>query len=114
MLTEVIEALETVTELKCYPFYAEKLEECIIYEWTPQSDDGSKAQGRLTVRIRTATMSYAEVITSFVKDALLSFADNTRYGAYIKHNGGGMLKNADTGYIDTILYFDFIYRSGGF
>lgn len=114
MITQIVDALASATELKVYPFYTENLEECIVYEWTPQSDDGSKAQGRLTVRIKAKNMSYIEQLVKMVKGAMISFADEKRYGAYIKQNGGGMLKDADTGFVDYILFFDFIYQSGGF
>lgn len=114
MITQIVDALASATELKVYPFYTENLEECIVYEWTPQADDGSKAQGRLTVRIKAESMAYIEALVPMVKDAILCVADEKKYGAYIKQNGGGMLKDVDTGFIDYILYFDFIYRSGGF
>lgn len=114
MIETIVSALKGATNLKVYPFYTEKLEECIVYEWTPQADDGAKTQGRLTVRIKSLSLARIESIGQTVKETLLSFGDEQMNGAYVKHNGGGMLLDADTRFIDAILYFDFTYKSGGF
>lgn len=111
MITNVVSALESATSLQVFPFYTEELKECIVYEWTPQSDDGAKQTAQLLVRIKSKSMATLEAKAVLVKRALIGLGDERRLKAYIKQNGGGILKNADTGYIYYIMYFDFTYRS---
>lgn len=111
MITEIVTALKSATSLKVYPFYTDELKECIVYEWTPQSDDGSKQTAQLMVRIKTKTMANAEGYSTAVKKALISLGDEAVNEAYVKQNGGGSLKDAATGFIDYVMYFDFIWKS---
>jgi len=66
MITDLVTALTSATELPVYPFWTEELKECIVYEWTPRSDDGSKQTAQLMVRIKTKTMASAESLASAV------------------------------------------------
>ena len=111
MITDLVSALESATSLRVYPFWTDELKECIVYEWTPRSDDGSKQNAQLMVRIKTKTMANAEAYAIAVKNALISLGDEQKNGAWCKQNGGGTLKNDSTGFIDYIMYFDLTFRS---
>ena len=111
MITDLVSALKSATKLPVYPFWTDELKECIVYEWTPRSDDGNKQTAQLMVRIKTKTMARAETIAKQVKDALISLGDSRKNEAWCKQNGGGTLKDGTTGFIDYIMYFDLIYRS---
>lgn len=111
MITDIVSALESATSLRVYPFWTDELKECIVYEWTPRSDDGSKQNAQLMIRIKTKSMARAESIAKSVKSALVSLGDEKKNDAWCKQNGGGTLKNEATGFIDYIMYFDLVYRS---
>lgn len=111
MITTIVSALKSATSMKVYPFYTDELKECIVYEWTPQSDDGSKQTAQLMVRIKSKSLETLETKADLVKGALISLGDSAKNGAWCKQNGGGILKNADTGFIDYIMYFDLVFRS---
>lgn len=111
MITDIVSALTSATRLPVFPFWTEELKECIVYEWTPRSDDGNKQVAQLMVRIKTKTMADAETYAVAVKSALISLGDTQANGAWCKQNGGGTLKNEATGFIDYIMYFDLVYRS---
>lgn len=111
MITDIVSALESATSLRVYPFWTDELKECIVYEWTPRSDDGSKQNAQLMVRIKTKSMARAESMATAVKTALISLGDEKKNDAWCKQNGGGTLKNEATGFIDYIMYFDLVYRS---
>jgi hypothetical protein len=111
MITDIVSALESATQLKVYPFWTDELKECIVYEWTPRSDDGSKQNAQMMIRIKTKTMGRAETIAKQVKETLISLGDEKKNDAWCKQNGGGTLKNEATGFIDYIMYFDLVFRS---
>ena len=111
MITDIVSALESATSLRVYPFWTDELKECIVYEWTPRSDDGSKQNAQLMIRIKTKSMARAESIAKAVKNAILSLGDEKKNGAWCKQDGGGTLKNEATGFIDYIMYFDLVFRS---
>ena len=113
MIKEIVSALESATKLKVYPFWTDELKECIVYEWTPLSDDGSKQAAQLMVRIKTKSMADAEEYAITVKNALIAIGDGSRIEGLraCEHNGGGTLKNDATGFIDYIMYFDLIWGS---
>ena len=111
MITDIVSALESATSLRVYPFWTDELKECIVYEWTPRSDDGSKQNAQLMIRIKTKSMARAESIAKAVKNAILSLGDEKKNGAWCKQNGGGTLKNEATVFIDYIMYFDLVFRS---
>ena len=113
MITDIVSALESATRLRVYPFWTDELKECIVYEWTPRSDDGSKQTAQLMVRVKMKTMADAEEYAVIVKNALIAIGDGSPISGLTacEHNGGGMLKNEDTGFIDYIMYFDLVWRS---
>jgi len=113
MITDIVSALESATSLKVYPFWTDELKECIVYEWTPLSDDGSKQAAQLMVRVKTKSFANAETYAVKVKNALIDIGDGGRVDGLVacEQNGGGTLKNADTDYIDYIMYFDLIFKS---
>ena len=111
MITDIVSALESATSLRVYPFWTDELKECIVYEWTPRSDDGSNQNAQLMIRIKTKSMARAESIATAVKTAILSLGYEKKTGAWCKQNGGGTLKNEATGFIDYIMYFDLVFRS---
>jgi len=113
MITDIVSALESATSLKVYPFWTDELKECIVYEWTPLSDDGSKQTAQLMVRVKSKSMATAETKAIAVKNALINIGDGSPVSGLTacEHNGGGMLKNEATGFIDYIMYFDLVWRS---
>lgn len=113
MIKKIVTALKSATSLKVYPFYTDELKECIVYEWTPLSDNGSKQTAQMMIRIKTKTMERAETLAGLVKGALLVKGDGSGIEGLraCEQNGGGCLKNADTGFVDYIMYFDLIYKS---
>lgn len=113
MIKKIVSALKSATSLPVYPFYTDELKECIVYEWTPRSDNGSKKTAQLMVRIKVKTLDKAEQKAAAVCGALLVKGDgsNIRGLTACEQNGGGCLKDADTGFVDYIMYFDLIYKS---
>ena len=111
MITDIVSALESATKLPVYPFWTDELKECIVYEWTPRSDDGNKQRAQLMIRIKTKTMARAESLATTVKQTLVSLGDEKKNDAWCKQNGGGTLKNEATGFIDYIMYFDLVFKS---
>jgi len=113
MITDIVTALKSATSLKVYPFWTDELKECIVYEWTPLSDNGSKQTAQLMVRIKVKNMTDAETYAVAVKNALVSIGDGSAVDGLTacEQNGGGTLKNEATGFIDYIMYFDLIWRS---
>jgi len=111
MITRIVSALESATALDVHPFYTDELKECVIYEWTPLSDDGAKQHAQLMVRIKATSMAAAETLADAIKKKLISLGDDKKNGAWCKQNGGGTLKNSATGYIDWIMYFDLTFKS---
>lgn len=114
MITDIVTALESATEsLKVYPFWTDELKECIVYEWTPLSDDGSRQTAQLMVRVKAKTMATAEEVAIAVKNALIAIGDGSPVDGLVscEQNGGGTLKNEATGFIDYIMYFDLIFKS---
>ena len=113
MITDIVTALKSATSLKVFPFWTDELKECIVYEWTPLSDDGSRQTAQLMVRIKTKSMADAADYAVDVKNALVAIGDGSPVDGLIscEQNGGGTLKNEDTGFIDYIMYFDLILKS---
>ena len=111
MITDIVSALESATKLPVYPFWTDELKECIVYEWTPRSDDGNKQRAQLMIRIKTKPMARAESLATTVKQTLISLGDEKKNDAWCKQNGGGTLKNEATGFIDYIMYFDLVFKS---
>ncbi len=113
MIKEIVSALESATKLKVYPFWTDELKECIVYEYTPLSDDGSKQTAQFMVRIKVKDMADAETYAQAVKNALINIGDGGRVEGLTacEQNGGGTLKNDLTGFIDYIMYFDLIFKS---
>ena len=113
MITDIVSALESATSLKVYPFWTDELKECIVYEWTPLSDDGSIQTAQLMIRVKAKTMATAETKARAVKNALVDIGDGGRVSGLTacEQNGGGTLKNEATGFIDYIMYFDLVFKS---
>jgi hypothetical protein len=112
MIKSIVSALRTATSLPVFPFATDGLKECVVYEWTPLSDDGAKETAQLMVRIKARDMATAEAKAAAVRSALISIGDNKNNKAWCKQNGGGTLRNEDTGFIDWIMYFDLVYQRG--
>ena len=113
MITDIATALKSATSLDVHPFWTDELKECIVYEWTPRSDDGSVQAAQLMVRIKARDMATAETNAVAVKQALVNIGDGSPVDGLTacEQNGGGTLKNEDTGFIDYIMYFDLVFRS---
>ena len=79
MITDIVSALESATSLKVYPFWTDELKECIVYEWTPLSDDGSKQTAQLMVRVKTKSFANAEDYAIKVKNALVDIGDGGQH-----------------------------------
>lgn len=113
MIKEIVTALKSATSLEVHPFWTDELKECIVYEWTPLSDNGSTQTAQLMVRVKTRDMATAEAKADLVKGALLRKGDggNVEGLTACEQNGGGTLKNENTGFIDYIMYFDLVFKS---
>ena len=113
MIKDIVSALKSATSLKVYPFWTDELKECIVYEWTPLSDNGSMQTAQLMVRIKTKDMATAETKATAIKKALVNIGDGGAVTGLTacEQNGGGTLKNEATGFIDYIMYFDLAYKS---
>lgn len=113
MITDIVSALKSATKLDVFPFWTEELKECIVYSWTPLSDNGSTQTAQLMVRIMANNMANAETYAVAAKQALISIGDGSEVTGLTscEQNGGGTLKNADTDFIDYIMYFDLVFKS---
>lgn len=113
MLKEIISTVETATSLTAYPLKTVFKDDCIVYTYSPISDDGAVARHRIELRIITKTIDKSEVYRKQIISALVPSADNMKInGMYsCQLNGGGQLRDAGTETIHTILYFDYITKS---
>lgn len=96
MIPTIIKAMEAVVDIPIRPYGTDINEECICYTWTPQTDDGAVAVGRLELRIIARELAKAESLQRAVLPALLTVADNPKngyLGCYL--NGGGNLWDDD-------------------
>lgn len=113
MITDIITALDDATSLPIKPLYTDTIENCIVYNYYPTSDDGAVQQARLELRLITNTMANGELYRIKILQALVPIGDNTNIDGIYKCvlNGGGSLYEGSTNTFHTLLYFDIITRS---
>lgn len=112
MLSNIIDAMEQVVDVPVKPFGIENLEEAVCYTWTPQTDDGAVAVGRLELRLITKTVAKAEELRKSLLSTLVTVGDNPRHG-YLSCvlNGGGTLWDDEIKMTHTILYLYITMKS---
>ena len=113
MITRIIDALESATNLPVLPMFSTTIDNQIVYNHYPVADDGAKSQQRLELRLITKTYSEAESYRKQIIGALVPIGDNTLINGITacELNGGGSLYEGDTKTYHTLLYFDYIHRS---
>ena len=113
MIKKIISALQTATNLPVNPVFTTKLENQIVYNHYPVSDNGAKSQQRLELRLITKTYSEAESYRKMIIGALVPVGDNILIDGITacELNGGGSLYEGETKTYHTLLYFDYIHRS---
>ena len=113
MITAIISALQTATNLPVVPLFTTQLGNQIIYNHYPVADNGAKSQQRLELRLITKTYSEAESYRKRIIGALVPIGDDTLIDGITacELNGGGSLYEGETKTYHTLLYFDYIHRS---
>lgn len=115
MILTLLRILEEATNLKAYPLFTDSaIKDCIVYKANVISDDGAKARHRLELRLITHTVSEAERLKPIIINALVNIGDNMKIdGIYEGNmNGGGTLVDEGTQTIHSLLYFEYITKSG--
>lgn len=102
----------TAADYHIYPLETTYLGDCIVYDCVPVSDDKIQRRDRLQIVVIAATLSKAIEIEEAVKNALLTFGDNSLTNNILKvqQNGGGSLYDSARKKNHRILYFDIITR----
>lgn len=114
MLTKVVEVMQNAVgeDLPVKPFGIDEPAEAVCYTWTPQTDDGAVATGRLELRLITRTVAKAEELRKSLISTLVTVGDNPKngyLGCYL--NGGGTLWDDDHKMTHTILYLYITMKS---
>ena len=105
MLANIVKVLTKAVNVPVRPYGTDVVEECVCYTWTPQTDDGAVAVGRLELRIITRTVAKAEQLRKSLLSALVTIGDNPKNG-YLScnQNGGGSLWDDNIKMTHNILY----------
>lgn len=113
MITSIIDALETATELPVLPLFTTTIDNQIVYNHYPTSDNGAKSVQRLELRLITKTYSEAESYRKLIIEALVPVGDDVLIDGITdcELNGGGSLYEGGTKTYHTLLYFEYIQRS---
>ncbi len=92
-MIEVINAIEAVVSIPVLPLQSKKKQEQIIYNITPNSDDGLVNQSTLELNIVANTLANAEAYDTAIRLALLNTGDTSQVNGInkITLNGGGTL-----------------------
>lgn len=105
MLEWIVNLLEEKTGLPVKPFGIDSLDECIIFNTVPQTNDGIIETWRLELRLITDTLLRAEELKKLITNTLCTVGDNPNGEMLDCHlNGGGSLKDPN-GTIHSIMYF---------
>lgn len=113
MISKIITALTNATSLPVKPMMTTKIENQIVYNHYPLSDNGAKSIQRLELRLITKTYSEAESYRKLIIQALVPVGDNILIDGITdcELNGGGTLYEGETKTYHTMLFFNYIHRS---
>lgn len=113
MIKKLLDAIEAATTLHPEPFAIDSVRDGITYKYYTSSDDGAVARKRLELTLITLTLENADKYKKQIINALVTTGDESKLIGIYKCavNGGGVLKNYETGTIHTMLYFDVIERT---
>ncbi len=94
MILELVKTIKDATKLNVYAFAAPRVEQCVVYNYTPLSDNGAKATARVEVRVIAFTLAEALEIKSKVLNALMAAGDGSKLKQVTKLevSGGGSLE----------------------
>jgi len=94
------------------PDYADDTSTAIVYSFYTSANDGIKKTVRLTLRIIANSLVTIDSIENRVNYLLLTLGDNHLNNNVIQvaQNGGGNLKDPDTGLQHRILYYDVLRK----
>lgn len=94
-----------------------KAEECVVYSYSPKTDDGIKALYQLTLRIickgrKEATLMRIENMKKAIQNKIITIGDNplTENILSVYQNGGGVMVDYDTDTTHEIMYYDIVYK----
>lgn len=112
LIKQLLKKIENATGLNVYLLQTEKIEDCIIYTITSNSDNGAVAYKTLELRIISKTMEKAEEYRKKIFE-LITIGDEPLMDGILSFevNGGGLLFDNDTETIHTIVDFELIMRS---
>lgn len=97
IITDLYNALVSL-KYPVRPFGTDKIEDCIIYNIVPVSNDGAVQQDRLEITVISKDLLTAQRMLEQVKKVLLTVGD-TKFNndiLDISLNGGGSLENLET------------------
>lgn len=112
-LKEILNAIKGATGLNPVAFSIddETSLPAISYTYYRDADNGATTSYRLQTRITANDYATALGLENKLIDCLVCVGDEHRYGCSIQENGGGSLKDPETGNPQIINYFDLTTRS---
>lgn len=111
-MEQVIQALTTALSVPVVPLSANNVDDCVIYRFYSTLDNGAVKQIRLELRLNTHTIAASEDIKKTICQTLVTVGDEGKNGYNsCQVNGGGQLRDEETGLITTIMYFTIITKS---
>lgn len=112
IVPDILKLLREETGLFTYPFSAPAVEECLVYDLVPISDNGVRKESRLEIRIIAFSLKKAEQIDEQIRKLLLDIGDNNKIDGLssIKITGGGTMQDLGTNTVHRFLFFNLIYR----
>mgnify|MGYP000858026498 CR=1 FL=1 len=115
MIKEILAAIKTATGIMPVPFALDKIANGIVYSYYTTADDGAVSKRRLELNLVTLTLADADKYKDKIIGALVTEGDEEKIGGIYRCavNGGGQLKNFETGTIHTMIYFDITEKGSG-
>lgn len=96
---------------------ADAAKDCVVYSYSPRTDDGVKALYQLSLRIickgrNEAALVRVEKMKRAIQSKIITLGDNplTQNILNVYQNGGGVMVDYDTDTTHEIMYYDIIYK----
>lgn len=118
MIEEIITLLRTNTNYKYYFNTTANVEDCIVYKYIDNSNDGIKRQSQLELRIivkgiKESSLKTIETMSDTINGEILTIGDNELSNRIltVTQNGGGLLVENNTQTTQKIMFFDVKYKN---
>lgn len=121
MIQKIIKDISDSTGLKVTAERSYKNNECIVYSFSKEYDNGAVAQYRLTINILTKTIAKSYEIKNIIDNLLITKGDLKKYDEInecVLGGGSGFMQDSNTSEYDTdtnmyrtINYYDMTCKS---